>query len=577
VMLDNITSPTTTFGSCGFNAGWPQVNALTATAGTGNSTASMLLGMPTSGSAPINAAFAYGFHYYGAFVQDDWRVSNKVTLSLGLRWDFESPVSERNNQENAGFDPTATSPLQVVNPLQPGVTQKGGLLFTGPGNRMPYSRDLNNLQPRVGIAWHPWDKTVVRAGYGVSYLATFTTAGAQGFSQSTPYVASNDANVHFAGNFLDNPYPQGILMPAGSSLGLKTYLGQSISFTNPNRVVPKVHEFSLGVQRELPWRTVLEVSYVGSRSKELDVSHQIDDVTMAQYLQYGGPVVGTTPNLTSSQTNPWANLLPATGLNGATTTLQQLLRPYPQFTGVNETNIPIGQAWYNSLQVRFDKRLTHGLNVLVSYTYSKTMESVGFLNNQDPGPSSTLAATDTPQRIVISGNWAIPLFAHTHGIVGVFLKGWQANGIFMRETGFPLAAPSGFYSSGIDPSLGSASTDLRYFNTCTQLTTGARQNCATTTEPFAFIQQQPNTLRTLSSRFPSLRPPKVPTADLSLFKAVTLHEHLQLQFRAEAFNATNSPQLGAPNTGLAGTTAGQVGLTQSNDPRNVQLSLRLMF
>ena len=181
-----------------------------------------------------------------------------------------------------------------------------------------------------------------------------------------------------------------------------------------------------------------------------------------------------------------------------------------------------------------------------------------------------------PQRIVVSGNWAIPLFAHTHGVVGVFLKGWQANGIFMRESGFPLGAPAGFYSSGIDPALPNP-TALRSFNTCTLLTTGLRQNCATTDETLAFIQQQPNTLRTLSGRFPSLRPPKVPNADVSLFKAFTLHENWHLQFRAEAFNVTNSPQLGSPSTSLASTTAGQVGLTQSNDPRNVQLSLRLMF
>jgi hypothetical protein len=576
VMLDNINSPTTNFGSYTFNAGWTQLNALTATAGTGNSTASMLLGMPTSGSAPINAAYAYGFHYYGVFVQDDWRLTNKLTLSLGLRWDFESPVTERNNQNDGAFDFTATSPLQVVDALQPGLIMKGGLTFPTSGNRMPYQRDLNNFQPRVGLAWHPWEKTVIRAGYGLSYLATFTAAPGQGFSTSTPYVASNDANVHFAGNYLNNPYPQGILTPTGSSLGLKTFLGQSITFVNPDRVVPNVHEFSIGVQRELPFRSVLEVSYVGSRSKQLDVSHQLDDVTRAQYLQYGGPVVTGTPNLTTSQTNPFAGLLPATGLNGATTTLQQLLRPYPQFTGVQENNIPVGSAWYNSLQVRWEKRLTHGLNVLVSYTLSKTMESVGFLNNQDAGPSSTLAATDTPQRIVISGNWEIPLFAQTHGIVGIFLKGWQVNGIFMRESGFPLAAPSGFYSAGIDPALANP-TALRSFNTCTLLTTGARQNCASTTEPLAFIQQQPNTLRTLSGRFPSLRPPKVPNVDLSMFKAFRLHEGLNLQFRAEAFNATNSPQLGAPNTTLSGTTAGQVGLTQSNDPRNVQLALRLQF
>ncbi|SPE30807.1 hypothetical protein SBA3_170004 [Candidatus Sulfopaludibacter sp. SbA3] len=575
-MLNNINSPTTNFGSYAFNATFTQANAQTATGGTGNAVASMLLGLPASGSAPINAALAYGGHYYGAFVEDDWRVTNKVTLSLGLRWDFESPVTERNNQMNAGFDLNSPSPLQVVDPLQPGVTQKGGLLFANSSNRLPYGRDLNNLQPRVGFAWHPWDKTVIRAGYGVSYLATFTTAGNQGFSTSTPYVATDDG-FHSNGNTLSNPYPQGILMPTGSKLGLASFMGQSISFTNTDRVVPKVHQFSFGVQRELPFRSVLEVSYVGSRSKELDVSHQLDAVTMAQFLQYGGNVVsGGPPNLLDTQPNPFAGLLPATGLNGTTTNRQQLLMPYPQFTGVTENAIPIGQAWYNSMQVRFDKRLTAGLNVLVSYTLSKTLESVSYLNNQDAGPSRTLASTDTPHRVVISGNWQLPIFKNTRGILAVFVKGWQANGIFLREVGFPLTAPANYYSSGIDPSLPNP-TDLRYFNTCMLQTNGVRFGCASADEPVAFIQQQSNTLRTLSGRFPTIRPPKVPNADISLFKAFTLHENLRLQFRAEAFNATNSPQLGLPSTSLTSTAAGSVGLTQSNDPRNVQLSLRLSF
>ena len=575
VMLDNINSPTTNFGSYSFNSGWTQFNALTGTTGTGNAIASLLLGMPSGGSAPINAALAWGYHYYGTFVQDDWRVTNKLTLSLGLRWDYESPVTERNNQNDAAFDFNAASPLQVTNPLQPGATLKGGLTFPTPGNRIPYQRDLNNIQPRAGIAWHPLNKTVVRAGYGVSYLATFTPPPTLGFSTSTPYTGSNDGNITSNGNTLSDPYPQGILTPTGSRLGLATFLGQSINFVDPDRVIPKVHEFSVGVQQELPFRSVVEVSYVGSRSKELDVSHQLNAVSLAQLLQYGGNFA--SPNLTDSVANPFAGRLPATSLNGNTTTRQQLLLPYPQFTGVNETSIPIGSAWYNSLQVRFDKRFTRGLNFLVSYTYSKTMEAVSFLNNQDASPARTLTATDTPNRIVVSGNWALPVFSHTKGVAGIFLKGWQLNGIFVRENGFPLPAPGNYYSSGIDPSLGDASTEQRYFNTCTLQTNGTRTNCASTSEPIAFIQQQNNTLRTLSLRFPSLRPPKVPTADVSMFKAFTLHERMRLQFRAEAFNVTNSPQLGLPSTSLNSTNAGVVGLTQTNDPRNMQLSLRLMF
>ena len=587
VMLDNINSPTTNFGNFSFSAGWTQQNALTANAAQGNSIASLLLGMPSGGSAPINAALAYGYHYYGVFIQDDWRVTNKLTLSYGVRWDYESPVTERNNQINAGFDLNANSPVQVANPLQPGVTQKGGLLFAGAGNRRPYGRDLNNLQPRVGVAWHPANKTVVRAGYGLSYVATFNPSGTQGFSYSTPYNSSPDGGINFSGNYLNNPYPNGILTPTGSKGGLSTFLGQSVTFTNPDRVIPRVHQFSIGVQRELPFRSVLEVSYVGSRSQQLNVSQNLDVVSMAQLLQYGG---NATPNLTDScsatsttckYANPFYGLLPAGPGLATSATRQQLLLPYPQFTGVTENNIPMGKSWYNSLQVRFDKRLTHGLNVLVSYTHSKQINATGWLNAQEPitqTPDRTLAGQDTPNRIVISGNWTLPIFSHTNGIPGVFLKGWSLNGVFTRENGFPLGAPGGYVSSGIDPALPNGD-NTKYFNTCTQLTTGALSNCTFNGQalPIAFYQQYSNTLRTLSGVFPSLRPPIPPNADLSMFKAFKLHETWNLQFRAEAFNGTNSARFGGPSTSLNATSAGVVTMNQQNDPRNIQLSLRLRF
>jgi hypothetical protein len=576
--LDNINSPTTNFGSYSFSAGWTQQNALTSNAAAGNSIASLLLGMPASGSAPINPAYAYGNRYYGAFVQDDWRITGKLTLSMGLRWDFESPITERNNQADGPFDLTATSPLQVVDPLQPGLVLKGGITFTGPSNRLPYNRDNNNFQPRVGVAWHPWDKTVIRAGYGLSYFATYTPPIGSGFQISTPYVASPDGNINFSGSFLNNPYPQGILQPTGSKLGLSTFLGQSVTFVNPTRQIPRINEFSFSVQRELQFRSVLEVSYVGSHSEQMSVSQNLNAVNWAQLQQYGA---NASPNLTDSQPNPFAGLLPSTNLNGTTTTRQQLLLPYPQFTGLTESNLPVGKSWFNSLQVRWEKRVTHGLNMLVSYTFSKWLVANSYLNAQEgitATPDRTLNGTDTPNRIVISGNWQLPIFTHTKGVAGIFLHGWQVNGIFLRENGFPLAAPGGYWSSGINPALPNG--DLtKFFNTCTQLTTGVLQNCTFNgqTLPVAFIQQYSNTARTLSGAFPTIRYPKVPNADLSLFKAVRVHERFDVQFRAEAFNATNSPQFNNPSTSLTSTSAGVVTLSQVNDSRNIQLSLRVRF
>jgi hypothetical protein len=279
--------------------------------------------------------------------------------------------------------------------------------------------------------------------------------------------------------------------------------------------------------------------------------------------------------------NPLYGLLPAGPGLSTSTTRQQLLLPYPQFTGVTENSIPVGKSWYNSLQVRFDKRMSHGLNLLVSYTHAKWMNATSYLNAQDPitqTPERTLAAQDTPNRIVISGNWAIPLFSQTKGILAVFLKGWQANGTATRENGFPLAAPSGFTSTGINPAL-SNGNDNKVFNTCTLLTNGTDENCTWngTTLPVAFIQQYSNSVRTLSGYFPTIRYPRVPNADVSLFKSVQVHERYNVQFRAEAFNATNSPQFNTPSTSLTSTSAGVVTLTETGDPRNIQLSLRVKF
>jgi hypothetical protein len=594
VLLTNIDSPTTNFGSYSFNSGWTQQNATSGNAAYGNAIASMLLGMPSSGSVPINPAYAYGGHYYGVFLQDDWRLTNKLTLSYGVRWDYESPITERNNQMDGPFNFNANSPLQVVDPLQPGLVMMGGMTFTGPNDRMAYQRDLNNVQPRVGIAWHPTDKTVVRAGYGMSYVATFNPAPGTGFATSTPYNSSPDGGVTFSGNYLTNPYPTGIVMPSGSSLGLATYLGNSISYIDPNRVIPRVNQFSVSLQRQLPFRSVLEVTYAGSRSQELNVSQNLDAISMANLLQYGSNL---TPNLSDScsatsttcpYANPFYGKVPSTVSLGssATTSRSQLLLPYPQFTGITETNIPVGLSWYNSLQVRYEKRVSHGLNVLVSYTHERWLNATGYLNAQEPitqTPDRSLNGTDTPHRIVISGNWAIPLFAHTHGIVGIFLKGWQANGIFMRESGFPLGLPGGYISTGISPALhAGAANETRAFNTCTILTTVTagnfvRENCANPYELPAFYQLYGNVFRVMGANTSQVRPPKVPNADVSMFKAIALHEGWRLQFRAECFNCTNSPQFGGPSTSLTSTSAGSVTLTQVNDQRNMQLSLRVTF
>ncbi|MGH9658045.1 MAG: TonB-dependent receptor domain-containing protein, partial [Bryobacteraceae bacterium] len=314
VMFNNQDRPTSSFARFNFRRNYTQRDPLRGDAASGNAFASLLLGYPESGESDRNVAPAYSNRYFVLFLQDDWRVSRRVTLNLGLRWDFESPWSERYDQQNRGFDPNAENPFRV-----PGLALKGGLLFTDSKNRSPFRRDLNNFQPRVGIAWQIASATVFRAGYGLSYLPTADTGFNNGFSVQTPYVASTDGGLIPSGR-LSNPFPDGLLSPAGRSQGLATLVGRGFNYGFADRVIPYVHQFSAGFQHELPWRLLIDGSYVGSRTKALQTGKGINDVS-AEQLRLGNALLDQVPN-------PFVGRLPGTAFNGATTTRQQLLRPF---------------------------------------------------------------------------------------------------------------------------------------------------------------------------------------------------------------------------------------------------------
>ena len=370
-------SPTSALGNFTFSAAYTQFDAQQASSTAGNSVASMLLGYPASGNSPINPHYYYRNNYVGVFLQDDWRLTPKLTLNAGIRWDYESPMTEGDLQQNAGFDATSPNPFVV-----PGMQLKGGLLFVNEANPRPFTQDWNNIQPRVGATYSLTEKTVLRGGYGLGYLPTFDTGLGNGFSLATTYVSSVDGGITPSGK-LSNPYPAGLSQPVGSSQGLATLVGNGYTYQNQGRTIPYVHQFSIGVQRELPWQVVLDASYVGSRTRGYPVAKGINEITEAQ-LATGTAMLVQVPN-------PFAGLLPGTAMNGATVPLQQLLRPYPQFTGITEDRRPIGEIDYNSIQLTFNKRLSKGLQFLVSYTYSKRMQRTEFLaaqNSWDPAARS---------------------------------------------------------------------------------------------------------------------------------------------------------------------------------------------
>jgi hypothetical protein len=566
VMFNNQALPTSSFGNFSFTKGYTQRDPLRAEAAAGNAFASLLLGIPASGSVPINAEPAYSNRYYVVFFQDDWRVTSRLTLNLGLRWDYESPQSERFDRQNRGFDATAPSPLKA-----PGLDLRGGLLFTDADRRLPFRRDLNNWQPRIGVAYQFRQGSVLRAGYGLTYLPTFDTGYNNGFSVETPYVSSLDGGITPSGRW-SNPYPDGIQQPYGRTLGLATMLGRSFSYGFPERVIPYTHQYSFGLQQELPGRLLVDASYVGSRSLALQTAKGINAVP-ADKLALGADLLTTV-------TNPLAGLLPGTAYNGPTVTRQQLLRPFPQFDSITQARHTIGESWYDSFQLRVEKRLSHGLHLLGSYTISKNLEAVGYLNDQDRfgDLAKVLTGVDAPHRAVISWGYELPFAKAGRGLARQVFGGWQINGIATLQSGLPIGAPGGAVSTGVNPKLpGNVKNRNRWFNTCTLTQAGVRQSCASADEAVAFIVQAPFTLRTLSTRFPNIRTRRPGLIDFSIFKAFPITENLRLQLRAESFNLFNTPWFGGPNTTLGSAAFGTVSPSQANDPRNVQLALRLAF
>lgn len=565
-MFNNQDRPTSSFARFNFRRNFTQRDALRGDAASGNAFASLLLGFPESGESVRQPALAYGNKYYVLFFQDDWKLSRSITLNLGLRWDYETPQTERFNQQNAGFDATSDSPLRIANfPL------KGGLRFTGPGNRYPFDPDKNNFQPRAGIAWQLGARTVFRGGYGMSYLPTFDTGFNNGFAITTPMVTSTDGGLRPA-NSLRNPFPDGYLAVPGSSLGLGTLLGQGYSFGFVNRDIPFVHQFSAGFQHELPWRLLIDASYSASRSRSLQSGKGINEISRQQ-LALGNDLLTQVPN-------PMAGRLPGSAFNGATVPRQQLLRPFPQFAGITQDRHTIGKSDYDSFQLRVEKRMSHGLHMLLSYTLSKSIEAVGYLNAQDDFGqlARVLTSVDTPHRAIISGAWALPFFKDGRGPARQILGGWQLTGIVSIQSGIPIGAPGGVFATGVNPRLpDEVRSRSRWFNTCTLALNGARQNCSSTSEPVVFTVQPPFTLRTLSTRFPNIRDLRPLGVDFSMFKQFALTERVNLQFRAESFNMTNTPWFPGPNLTAGGAAFGTVNPAQANDPRNVQLALRLQF
>jgi hypothetical protein len=371
---------------------------------------------------------------------------------------------------------------------------------------------------------------------------------------------------------LSNPFPTGILQPVGSSKGLLTNAGNSISYIYPDRAVPYSYTFSTGIQYQLPFRSVLQVSYNGRRGRNLATARNLNTVSFEQYLANGANLTGTQVN------NPYANLLPGTTLNGARMTLQQSLLPYPQFTGITENARSIGKSRYDSMQVQLEKRVSSGLTVLFTGTFQNGATHSTYLNSgMDPiGQFITRDSGAEPFIINLNSTYSLPFFNQAKGFTRMLLGGWRIAGFAQFRSGGILDV-TGATSTGTDPGI-SNPTYAHRFNTCTfNNNTNLRQNCSSPTEQVAWVIQKPFTLLTVPNpQWGTVRVWNPPISDLSLSKNFKT-ERLNVDLRADASNAFNTPRFGNPTLAATSSLFGVTTLTQANMPRSVQLGLKLTF
>jgi hypothetical protein len=559
----------------GFTAGMtqgPDPSKASSTAGVG--IASLLLGTGASGSSLIQSfknVAAQSF-YHAGYVQDDWRVSRKLTLNLGLRYDFETPRTERYNRMNY-FDPNAASPLAKV---VPGL--KGGVVFVGlnGASRYQYHLDTNNFGPRIGLAYQVDAKTVIRAAYGHIFgnspQASQGTVGPFGFRVENPWVSTLDGITPY--NLLSNPYPQGFATPPGASQGLLTQAGANLQAPLQDTVVPWTMQWNFNIQRELPGQTLLEIAYVGTRGLQLARGtesgmniNQLDP----QYMALGS-------HLNDLVDNPFYGYVNNGVLASAKVARSQLLRPFPQFTTIQPLFSSGASSTYHSLQATATKRLAHGMQFEAAFTWAKDLDNgQTYQDSYNANGERALADIDIAKRFVASYVYELPFGRGRHfgksaaSAVNWFLGGWQVNGITTFQTGTPLAI-SASNTTGIFTETIRANNN----GTSARLDGPVDQRLNAYFNKSVFSQPAPFTFGNLSPRVSDLRNDGIRNFDLSMFKDFTPKERIRVQFRAEFLNAFNTPRFGSPNTSVTSTSFGQI-TSQGNSPRQTQFGLKFLW
>jgi hypothetical protein len=558
------------FGNFTFNNTFTRSNPFTTSTGntSGTSMASLLLGYPASGQLGYTSPVALQNNYWAAFIQDDWKVSRRLTLNAGMRWEMETPYTERYNRMTYGYNWNASWPSQV-----PGVPLRGGVLFAGVnGNpRMGGNLDKNNFGPRFGFAYLLNSRTTVRGGYGIFFASTSENGNFHGqigsFDLNTPLVGTidNGATPYVT---MRNPFPGGMQSILGSSPGLAAQAGGSLSVHDLGRVSPYSQQWQISVQRELPSRVLLEAAYLGMLTLKSPESFNMNEL----------PDMYRSAAQNVSVPNPFLGIFPSTSTlgQGATTTQGNLWGRFPQYDTFSLEGAPTGRSIYHAMQLKVDKRVTRGLSVIGAYTFSRLMtaNTTSLINVRH---YRSVAQYDQKNFLRAALVYQMP-FRWTGSwqkrAADLLFGGWELSSHFVWDTGLPLTVTD---SNGrpyrIAPVALSGSVAGRLGDR--KDASGNVLNPYFNINAFASLQSQ-YVVTPEPPYMDELRAPSEKSLNLQLLKGFAVTERFKLMFNIEADDALNSPLFDSPGTDLSNKATFGV-ITSDHGGRTVMMSLRMRF
>lgn len=591
-----------------FNGAYTRANNAAATNVLAQSWAQFLLGLPTAGTNTVATAGSTASQFeiasdadyrqvsHSLFTQDDWTFNDKLTLNVGLRVEFHQAMSEVDDRNIAGFNTSIESPIAqaamaryAASPIPEipasAFRVNGGLEFA---DGAIYD-DLFKALPRAAFSYLINPRTVVRGGVGLfSYDYYFDAGNQTGYSQPTAIVTTDNNGRTFLTD-LNNPVPSGQLtQPTGSSLGAATGLGLNIGTVVPSeREVPYYTRWQIGAQRDLGRGWAAELYYVNSRGRNLPVLREINGVP-TQYLSTATQRDTDRENfLSGSVPNPFVGLLPGTGLNGATITRAQLLRPYPQFLSV-VTEEYTGSDQYQAASLRVEKRFSSGNSVIATYTRSEARDKLNYLNPSDDELEDRVSPNDRPNRATLGATIRLPFgrdqrWGKNWGAFReAVLGGWTLSTTYQYQSGFPLLWANNIYydptrdpndlvsNIGEDcPGGGTAGLDCPAWDISGFYIPGGTGR----TDQRIVMG---NTLRRFPSTLESVRTDDLHIMDVGVYKTFGLPQGLALQLRIEVINALNYTVLWNPNTDPTNAGFGLVNQDRNN-PRDIQLGAKLTF